>query len=336
MVQLMAGGAGAAAGASDSDAKSMSRWLIPQKWKKQTEGPVVSLGDPGAFDDTHIFAPCVTLENGRYFMLYPGSRGTVAERVFRLGLATSSDGVKFSKAPSHVLEFGDKRHSILTPTVLRDVDGKPIRENGKLRMWFTGVDLRDGLHRLHQTTGETMDRWDPPSPPLLDHCYGPTIVKERSGYRMWYADVAAKPWRFRHATSSDGTHWTVTEKPVMVIDQAWEAHVLVYPQVVKVDQIYAMWYGSYWFDNEDAVRWPTTAIGFAASTDGLDWRKYPRNPVLRPDAALAWETHYNTSHSLIRMADGTWRIWYAGRKQPPFVNKYFSICTATWEGPGPA
>ena len=38
-----------------------------------------------------------------------------------------------------------------------------------------------------------------------------------------------------------------------------------------------------------------------------------------------------TSHSVIRMDNGSFRIWYASRKKPPFVNKYFAINTATWK-----
>ena len=80
-VQLVAAGAGAALqAAGDTGGKAVNRWLAPQNWKKRTDGPVLSLGEPGAFDDTHIFAPCVTVEHGRYYMLYPGSRGIVAER----------------------------------------------------------------------------------------------------------------------------------------------------------------------------------------------------------------------------------------------------------------
>jgi len=314
--------------------EKLARWLVPQNWEKQKDGPVIWLGAPGAFDDMHIFAPFVVFENGRYSLLYAGSRGTVPERVYRLGLATSPDGVRFTKTPnSPVYEFGDGRHSVVTPTVLRETDGAPIRENGKLRMWFTGIDFHTGLHTLHETTGEALDRWAPPSPPLLQNCYAPTVIKEGSEYRMWFADVSRRPWVIRHAESSDGTHWRVAEEPVMIVDQAWEAHILVYPQVVKVDDIYLMWYGSYWWDDEDAVRWPTTAIGFAVSSDGLEWHKYEQNPVLRPDADLAWESNFNTSQSVIQLADGSWRIWYAARKKPPFLNKYFSICTATWKGP---
>jgi hypothetical protein len=336
ILQLMAGAVCASnVGVGRSASRDWNRWLVPQDWEKRKDGPVISLGEPGAFDDMHIFAPFVVHEKGLYSMLYPGSRGTVPERVFRLGLATSHDGIKFNKAPGSVFEFGDGITSIVTPVLLCQTDGTPIREDGKLRMWFTGADLtkRGGKHILHEVSGTALDRWGKPSAPLLQDCYAPTVIKEGSVYRMWYTDVSVRPWKFRHARSEDGTRWSVTEKPVMVVDQSWEAHILVYPQVVKTDGLYLMWYGSYWWDNEDAVRWPTTAIGFAVSSDGLEWHKYEKNPVLRPDADLPWETHYNTSHSVMRLADGSWRIWYGGRKQPPFLNKYFSIGTATWKGP---
>jgi predicted GH43/DUF377 family glycosyl hydrolase len=116
----------------------------------------------------------------------------------------------------------------------------------------------------------------------------------------------------------------------MVADQEWEHRRLFYPTVVKYDGLYLMWYASYWIEKTDA---DMTAIGFAVSEDGIRWRKNPNNPVLRPDPKLAWESHYNSSQSVMRLDDGTWRIWYGSRKEPPFVNKYFAIATAEWTGP---
>jgi predicted GH43/DUF377 family glycosyl hydrolase len=118
----------------------------------------------------------------------------------------------------------------------------------------------------------------------------------------------------------------VNKDPVLQVDQEWERDRLFYPHVLKVDGVYLMWYGSYWKERPG-----TTAIGMAASEDGLTWHKHPDNPVLRPDPNRPWESHYVTSHSVIRMADGSFRIWYASRTKPPFVNKYFAINTATWK-----
>jgi hypothetical protein len=115
---------------------------------------------------------------------------------------------------------------------------------------------------------------------------------------------------------------------VVTVDQPWEKQRLFYPAVLKADGVYLMWYGSYWSAHKN-----TTAIGCAASLDGIRWHKSPHNPVLRPDPARAWESHYTTSQSILRQPDGSFRIWYASRKSPPFVNKYFALNTAVWMGP---
>jgi hypothetical protein len=308
----------------------MSRWLGPQTWQRDVGGPVVSLGEPGQFDDTHIFAPAVILENGRCQMWYCGSQGERYTRVFRLGLASSADGTRFEKhAGNPVLAMTDGERSILTPSLVRTGDGNAVRENGRLRMFFSATDFdKTTLHTLHDTTSSDGIHWSQPSAPLLEHVYAPSVLKTRDGYRMWYADVSRRPWVIRHATSTDGKSWTATERAVLDITQPWESGILVYPCVLEVEGVYLMWYGSYQKDVKQ-----TTAIGFAASVDGLAWHKHPQNPVLRPEPSRSWESHYVTSGSVMRLADGSFRYWYASRTKPPFVNLYYAINTARWAGP---
>jgi sucrose-6-phosphate hydrolase SacC (GH32 family) len=231
---------------------------------------------------------------------------------------------------SAVYSFGDDKHSVLTPTLLRRVDGSPLREAGRLRMWFSATHFEgaSGLHTLHEATSTDGIHWSAPSPPLLEDVYSPTVIKDGKTYRMWYTDVAREPWILRHAASRDGRQWQVRSEPVLVIDQKWERTRLFYPCVVKTEGVYLLWYGSYWAQESSK-----TAIGFAVSTDGLSWQKSPHNPVLKPDPKRPWESHYTTSQSVIRLEDGSWRMWYATRRKPPFVNKYFAIATARWEGP---
>lgn len=308
----------------------LERWLAPQVWERDTDEPVIRLGERGEFDETHVFAPCVIRRDGRYSLLYCGSRGAVADRVFAMGLATSGDGREFDKHKGNpVLAF---EHSVLTPTVLRGTDGSAIVEGGRLRLWFASADLtKGGRHQLFEASSSDGVRWSKPSGPLLDDVYAPTILREGRHYRMWYTDVSGSAWVIRHALSLDGRKWLITREPVLHVDQEWEKSNLFYPTVVKTDGIYLMWYGSYW-----SAASAKTAIGFAASLDGIRWYKSPHNPVLRPDPKRAWESHYTTSQSVMPMADGSFRIWYASRKKPPFRNKYFAISTARWRGPRPA
>jgi predicted GH43/DUF377 family glycosyl hydrolase len=319
-----------ALGADDWPAQ-IQRWFGKQTWERDTAGPIISLGEAGQFDDMHTFAPAVIEEDGRYLLWYSGSRGTPGNRVFRLGLATSSDGKAFEKYRQNpVLEFADGRHSVLTPAPLRDANGKVLRENGRLRMWFSSATLgKGGPHTLHQSWSDDGIAWTSPSESLYENVYCPTVLKIDDTYHMWFSDVSRRPWVIRHATSSDGARWIVSARPSIALSQQWEAEVLTYPTVLKADGVFLMWYGSY----DRAVRRETTAIGFAASLDGEHWFKHPDNPVLRPDASRAWESNYVGSGSVLRLSDGSFRYWYASRKQPPFNNLYFAINTARWAGP---
>lgn len=304
--------------------------LGDQHWVRDIEGPVIALGEPGAFDDTHLFAPCVVEEKGVFSMYYCGSQKDVANRVFQMGLATSTDGLHFEKHPEPVFDFGDGRHSILTPTLLRSTNGTVMREEGKLRLWFASTDFaaNDGVHTLHESTSEDGIHWSAPSSAQFEGIYAPTILKEGGVYRMWYSDVSAEPWIVRHAKSLDGKTWEQTPLPCVVIDQPWEKGRLFYPAVIKHDGQFVMWYGSYWTARDN-----TTAIGVATSADGLNWTKSTINPVFTPDESRTWESHYTTSQSVLKLVDGSWRMWYASRKAPPFENKYFAIGTARWDGP---
>ena len=300
-----------------------------QDWQRDSDDPCIGLGEQGAFDDMHLFAPCVACENGTYYMWYSGSQGTVAGRVFTLGLATSSDGVHFAKDPrSPVCHFAGDR-SILTPALLRHPDGSLCREDGRLRMWFCSCDFPSGdpRHTLHQMQSSDGVVWEWSPDEELEGAYAPTLIKEDGRYRLWFTDVRQEPWCFRYAESVDGRQWDLAPDPVLVLDQAWERQRLFYPTVLKVDERYWMWYGSYSQHNGEEMR---TALGCAYSDDGLHWRKDPANPVFGPDPTRPWESHYTTSQSVLRLQDGSLRIWYASRPAPPFEHKYFAVGTARW------
>jgi len=317
----------------------LATWLRPQKWKRDAAGPVLSLGEKGSFDAAHLLAPCVARRKGTYFLWYSGSAGPVEKRLYRLGLATSADGKAFARSPAKaVFEFGDGRRSVLTPTLLRRPGGAVLREKGRLRMWFVAADLAasEGLHTLHQITSADGVRWSRLSARQLENVYAPTLIKEAGAYRMWYVDLSTEPWAIRHARSPDGRRWRVTKAPALVVDQKWEEGRLFYPTVVRSGGVYLMWYGSYWRTTDKrAAKGRKTAIGFAVSTDGLTWHKSPHSPVFTPEPTREWESNYTTSQSVLALGDGSWRMWYAARRNPPFHNKYFAIGTARWAGPAP-
>ena len=313
---------------------SYDRWLQPQDWQRDGDAdPVLGLGAEGAFDDMHLFAPCALFEEGQYRLYYPGSQGDVVGRVFRLGHASSTDGIHFRKHPEWpIFEVCDDAHSVLTPALLRRGCGEVVHEIDRLRLWFSSSHFAAGTgrHTLHDTTSGDGFTWDQPSTAQLENCYAPSVLKVGATYHLWYSDVTAEPWSVRHATSTNGSCWDVDAEPCVTVDQDWEHGRLFYPYVLNPEQdLFVMWYGSY--SQMDPMM---TALGVAVSRDGTSWQKSTHNPIFEPDGARDWESHYTTSQTVIRTPDGRWRIWYGARPKPPFAHKYFAIGTASWGGPG--
>ncbi len=303
------------------------RWFGEQRWVRDAERPCVSLGQSGDFDDMHLFAPAAQVEGSETRLYYCGSQGVVEDRVFRMGMSVATDGREFRKCgESPVLEMGSGA-SVLTPTFLRNGNGTVLREGGEMRLWFSSTTFPLGIvYTIHETRSADGLDWSTPSVPQIMGAYAPTVLKDGDRYLMWYADVTVDPWTFRFAESSDGTVWTTHPEAVVAADQEWEAARLFYPTVLKRDGVFLMWYGSY-----QATDRHTTAIGFAASEDGIQWTKHPANPVFGPNPEREWESHYTTSQSIHLQTDGSLRLYYGARTKPPFTHKYFAIGTAVWE-----
>ncbi len=100
-------------------------------WQKLRTNPILELGADGAFDENGLGEPAVWSWRGFYWMLYTGRDRTENRR---LGLARSTDGVKWQKLPA-VFSGSDPWDSkvICDPTVEVDDD--------KVRVWFGGGDV---------------------------------------------------------------------------------------------------------------------------------------------------------------------------------------------------
>ena len=106
--------------------------------------------------------------------------------------------------------------------------------------------------------------------------------------------------------------------------------------VFKADGIYIALYGTFW---ETQHR---TAIGFAVSIDGLNWKKFAGNPVFTPNPQNDWESNFTSSQSILKLPDGSYRLWYGSRqrpipgsnpKNPSWAHMYYAVGTAHWAGP---
>jgi predicted GH43/DUF377 family glycosyl hydrolase len=113
------------------------------QWEKLRSSPVLELGGPGAFDENGLGEPAVWQSHGFYWMLYTG-RDSRENR--RLGLARSTDGVRWQKLPT-VFAGAEPWDSkvICDPSV--EVAGDLVT------VWFGGGDVASPDENLHGRIG---------------------------------------------------------------------------------------------------------------------------------------------------------------------------------------
>jgi predicted GH43/DUF377 family glycosyl hydrolase len=116
------------------------------RWEKLRSNPVLELGRTGAFDENGLGEPAVWSSGGFYWMLYTG-RDRAEHR--RLGLARSSDGVRWEREDSFAPISGDQdwdRQVVCDPTV-------ELTPDGSVRVWFGGGDVAHPVENIHGQIG---------------------------------------------------------------------------------------------------------------------------------------------------------------------------------------
>lgn len=134
--------------------------------------------------------------------------------------------------------------------------------------------------------------------------YAPEVHLEDGSYRLWYGGQGRDGHdRIHLAESSDGRRWT---RRGVVLEDPSANHVND-PSIVKVDGSYHMFYTR-------AAHGIADEIALATSPDGVRWAR--RGVVLRPGRPEQWDGLLVGRPAVIH-EDGTFRLWYDGRKDLP-------------------
>ena len=151
------------------------------------------------------------------------------------------------------------------------------------------VKSRDGIHWTEPEIcigpRKTKEGWE-------DDLNRPAVVKKDGIYHMWYtgqykAGQADGSSHLFYATSKDGVKFErVSESPVMAPELEWEKVAVMCPHVLwdRERHVYRMWYSG-------GEQYEPTAIGYAESSDGINWKKYEENPIFYADPSREWEKH---------------------------------------------
>ncbi len=171
---------------------------------------------------------------------------------------------------------------------------KILYDNGIYKMWYTCTynsgkgnvwyaESLDGIKWQNKTnqpvfTNNYSGTWD-------DYTVGAgAVIKDHSGnYLMYYNGWSSQngKWQIGLAISSDGIHWKRYNDPILKANNSNEFKIGVV-SVLKIDKLYYMYYSSspkYYYDK--------MRINLATSQDGLNWTRFPDNPILNPTES--WE-----------------------------------------------
>jgi predicted GH43/DUF377 family glycosyl hydrolase len=186
------------------------------------------------------------------------------------------------------------------------------------KMWFTGHGSTPDNGQIGYAVSDDGVNWEKyNNNPVLkvgatdewDELYVefPVVIFDGTEYKMWYhgqLDPSAQSSSIGYATSPDGITWTkYGNNPVLQSGDNWEEGSVTTGDVIFDGSIYKMWYTGRYSRRG--------GVGYAESSDGINWQKHTANPVLTKGESGTWEETmvYEPDVMLI---DSTYHMWYSG------------------------
>jgi predicted GH43/DUF377 family glycosyl hydrolase len=143
----------------------------------------------------------------------------------------------------------------------------------------------------------------------------PTVVIVNDTCRMWYAGGSDEPIvaQIGYATSTDGINWTKYENnPVVRVGTAdsWDSLWVYSPCVIYNESAFTMWYTGAIGDYTDYNPWEM-GVGYATSTDGINWTKHASNPVFKENTPGNWDD-LHVGEQTVLFHNDMFHMWYQG------------------------
>ncbi|MCU0435609.1 MAG: T9SS type A sorting domain-containing protein [Bacteroidia bacterium] len=323
-------------------------------WTKDASNPVLRRDTVYANLPNDIFAISdgwVVKEGATYKMWYTcGGINYPTDTLLRARqcYATSVDGInwiKYSGNPVLDVSYtgGWDSLGIETPSVIIDSTAPPAE---RYKMWYAGAYFNSYRYDIGYAYSSDGINWTKYPNPVLqvgmpaewDNGFleGPSVIKEGGIYKMWYCGYDAigdgngtdGKANIGYATSPDGITWTKSSSnPIITTGiNTWDSIYVQDPHVMKQGNLYYMWYGG------GADPSFGQQVGFATSSDGINWTKSNANPVLTSGIAGEWDANTASFPSVLNDG-GMYKMWYTGKDVDPLpvnsLNYYWEIGYAT-------
>ena len=196
------------------------------------------------------------------------------------------------------------------------INNADVIYNGeKYEMWYSGSDGNvfrigyaysdNGLDWIKYSGNPVLDIEDVGAWSNYD-LSGPSVLYDGSTYKMWFSAAEnSSKGRIGYASSIDGINWDVLPDPVLQTGSSgeWDEYFVYAPTVIYNGIYYEMWY--------EGLDDSNYRIGYATSTDGINWSKYSGNPVLDVGSNGEWDSRHAARACVI--FDGSeYKMWYSG------------------------
>ncbi|HZC69615.1 MAG TPA: hypothetical protein VE442_02865 [Jatrophihabitans sp.] len=286
------------------------------QWERCPGNPVIRAGDAWCAE---FVAPSSVLVDGDMVTLYAeggaGDRESIGSYVSRLGGDFASDWA------------ADPQNPLLEPGANGFDDGSvfdpaAIRFRGRTHVYYSAT--AGGAHAFAELADSSHD--DVPTDETIGHAVAtaeglaadrqpvmagrcPYVIEHGGELYLFYVLVIAGGYRIFGARSGDGvTFEAIGAAPLLDTgrDGEWDSFTVTTPKVFVDDGQFVMLYAG---DNR-AIDDPS-GIGLAMSTDLVNWRKHPGNPILVPGRPGEFDSLSVSSAVPFRLG-GRWHILYAG------------------------
>ncbi len=296
------------ASSDDRDAGMIGRAtaLAPTgPWTVDSE-PVLKPGETNAWDGHRVTHPSVIRVEEGYLMYYAGFAEENSNSLRQIGLATSSDGIRWRKTPEPILTIGDEGawdgQRIFQPHVVRTDEGwlmlYKANQGFLFRQGWGFAHSRDGIHWVKDAGNPLINADNLASfsynwfADLLWHDGVLHLYLEVLGSRtsdihlLTFSGTPKMPASLRDSPVSVPP---ITPSPPFTYENmgqvlpvgeagAWDGGAIYIPEVHHIDGKFHLFYSGFADRN-----YSDGAIGYATSEDGVHWTKYAGNPILNGD-----------------------------------------------------